>query len=168
MPPIISFVGWHNSGKTTLCRQVGLHLKEKGYLVAVIKSTKETGIVIDQPGTDTALYKQSGVDAIALMAPDQLIIQRKPVQAELNDIAQTLFPDVDIIVAEGFKGAKNVCKIEVRRDPHAPWIHQQVSGVVALASDHPHGDLRHFTLDQGQKIADYIESDFLLPAMEKR
>nr|WP_321467854.1 molybdopterin-guanine dinucleotide biosynthesis protein B [uncultured Desulfobulbus sp.] len=167
MPPIISFVGWHDSGKTTLCRQVVLHLKEKGYLVAVIKSTKETGIVIDQPGTDTALYKQSGVDAIALMAPDQLIIQRKPIQAELIDFAQTLFPDMDIIVAEGFKGARNVAKIEVRRDPQAPWIHQQVSGVEALASDHPHGNLRHFTLDQGQAIADYIEAKFLLSSKKR-
>ncbi|MGE4560321.1 MAG: molybdopterin-guanine dinucleotide biosynthesis protein B, partial [Desulfobulbus sp.] len=60
MPPIVSFIGWHNSGKTTLCRQVVAHLKARGYLVAVIKSTKETGIAVDQPGTDTALYRKSG------------------------------------------------------------------------------------------------------------
>ncbi len=49
MPPVISFIGWHNSGKTTLARQVVALLKAKGYVVAVIKSTKERGIAFDGP-----------------------------------------------------------------------------------------------------------------------
>ena len=79
------------SGKTTLTRKVVALLKAKGYKVAVIKSTKETGIIVDQPGTDTDLYKKSGADAIALLAPDQLIIQRKPVTMELVQLSQMLF-----------------------------------------------------------------------------
>jgi molybdopterin-guanine dinucleotide biosynthesis protein B len=165
MPPVISFVGWHNSGKTTLTRQVVGHLKAKGYMVAVIKSTKELGIAFDQPGTDTALYKQSGADAIALLAPDQLIIQRKPSRMELFELSQLLFPDADIIIAEGFKRAAQVPKIEVRRDPDAPWIHQQVSGVIAVASDFPVIGLKQFALDQPFAIATFIETEYLgIPA----
>ena len=161
MPPVISFVGWHNSGKTTLTRQVVVQLKAKGYLVAVIKSTKETGIVVDQPGTDTDLYKKAGADAIALLAPDQLIIQKKPSTMELSDLVQALFADVDIVIAEGFKQAAGVPKIEVRRDTQAPWIYQQVSGVIAVATDVPVPGMLRFSLDQIREIADYIEAQFL-------
>src|SRR5665647_1729786 len=69
MPPVISFIGWHNSGKTTLTSQVVAQLKDRGYTVAVIKSTKETGIEIDQPQTDTAAYRKVGADSVALLAP---------------------------------------------------------------------------------------------------
>lgn len=162
MPPVVSFIGWHNSGKTTLCRNVVANLKAMGYQVAVIKSTKETGIVVDQPGTDTALYKEVGADALALLAPDQLIIQRKPVKKELSSLAPLLFPEVDIIIAEGFKYATDVPKIEVRRDPNSPWLYQQVEGVFAIASDQPEEHaLLHFSLDDAPALAQHLEQRFL-------
>lgn len=164
MPPVVSFVGWHNSGKTTLTRQVVVHLKTMGYRVAVIKSTKETGIAVDQPGTDTALYKATGADAVALLAPDQLIIQRRPPALELIDLVPLLFPDVDIVIAEGFKQAARIPKIEVRRDPQAPWLHRQVAGVVAVASDLPVSEasgLHHFVLAQSRELAAFIVRCYL-------
>lgn len=164
MPPVVSFVGWHNSGKTTLSRQVVAHLKAMGYRVGVIKSTKETGIVVDQPGTDTALYKATGADAVALLAPDQLIIQRRPPALELASLVPLLFADMDIVIAEGFKQAVQVAKIEVRRDAEAPWIHQQVAGVIAVASDLPLGyahGLHCFGLEHSRQVADFIVHRFL-------
>jgi len=164
MPPVVSFVGWHNSGKPTLTRQVVAHLIAMGYQVAVIKSTKETGIAVDQPGTDTALYKATGADAVALLAPDQLIIQRRPPALELIDLVPLLFSDVDIVIAEGFKQASLIPKIEVRRDPQAPWIYQQVAGVVAMASDLPVSEmsgLRCFGLAQSRELAAFIVQSYV-------
>lgn len=164
MPPVVSFVGWHNSGKTTLTRQVVAHLIAMGYRVAVIKSTKESGIVVDQPGTDTALYKDTGADAVALLAPDQLIIQRRPPALELVELVPLLFSDMDIVIAEGFKQAALVPKIEVRRDAQAPWIYQQVAGVVAVATDLPVNDvsgLRCFGLTQSRELAVFITQRYL-------
>lgn len=166
MPPVVSFVGWHNSGKTTLTRQVVTHLKAMGYRVGVIKSTKETGIKVDQPGTDTALYRATGADAVALLAPDQLIIQRRPPHLELIQLVPLIFADMDIVIAEGFKQAAQVAKVEVRRDAEAPWIHQQVTGVVAVASDLPLDKscgLHCFGLEQSQELADFIVHCFLAP-----
>ena len=169
MPPVVSFVGWHNSGKTTLTRQVVAHLKAMGYQVGVIKSTKETGIAVDQPGTDTALYKATGADAVALLAPDQLVMQRRPPQLDLIHLVPLLFADMDIVIAEGFKQSAQVAKIEVRRDAEAPWIHQQVDGVIAVASDLPLGDLAGlhcFSLKQSKELADFIRRHFLAPMLE--
>ena len=164
MPPVVSFVGWHNSGKTTLTRQVVAHLIAMGHRVAVIKSTKEIGIAVDQPGTDTALYKATGADAVALLAPDQLIIQRRPLELELIELVPLLFSDVDIVIAEGFKKASLVPKIEVRHDAQAPWIYQQVAGVVAVATDLPVNDvsgLRCFGLTQSRELAVFITQRYL-------
>ena len=161
MPPVISFIGWHNSGKTTLARQVVAHLKEMGYTVAVIKSTKESGIVFDQPHTDTALYKAAGADSVALLAPDQLIVQSKPPGLDLLALAQRLFPEADIVIAEGFKHAADIPKIEVRRDSEAPLLREQVAGVIAVATDLPLADGLRFRLDQSREIADLIAARFL-------
>ena len=161
MPPVITFIGWHNSGKTTLTSQVVARLKEKGYTVAVIKSTKETGIETDQPQTDTATYRGVGADSVALLAPDQLIIRGKPPARDLLTLARRYFFDLDIVIAEGFKHAAQVPKIEVRRGGDSPLLRDQVEGVVAVATDQPLADGIVFRLDQSREIADFIETRLL-------
>jgi molybdopterin-guanine dinucleotide biosynthesis protein B len=161
MPPVISFIGWHNSGKTTLARQVVAHLKGKGYIVAVIKSTKDTGILFDQPHTDTALYKAAGADSVALWAPDQLIVQSKPPGLDLLALTQRLFPEADIVIAEGFKHAADIPKIEVRRNSEAPLLRELVGGVIAVATDLELAGGLRFRLDQSREIADLIAKRFL-------
>lgn len=156
-PPVISFIGWHNSGKTTLARQVLTHLRDKGYCVGVIKSTKERGITIDQPSTDTALYWAAGADGVALLAPDQLIVQMQPPKIELRALAHWLFPGADLVLAEGFKYTVDVPKIEVRRDQASPLLRDQVPGVVAVVTDLPLAEGPCFRLDQSCIIAAFIE-----------
>lgn len=161
MVPVISFIGWHNSGKTTLARQVVAHLKEKGYAVGVIKSTKERGLDFDRPRTDTSRYRDAGADGVALLAPDQLVVQSKPPGLELGALAQRLFPEMDIVLAEGFKQAVDVPKIEVRRDPDAPLLRDRVPGVIAVATDLPLPDGPSFRLDQSREIAELIAARLL-------
>jgi len=56
MIPIVSFIGWQNSGKTTIAQQVVAILKEKGFRVAGIKSTHHTSINFDKENSDTRTY----------------------------------------------------------------------------------------------------------------
>ncbi|WP_310599810.1 molybdopterin-guanine dinucleotide biosynthesis protein B [Desulfobulbus sp.] len=160
MPPLIAFIGWHNSGKTTLARQVVSHLRARGHTVAVIKSTKESGIVFDRPGSDTSRYKEAGAEGVALVAPDQLIVRRQPLTCDLPELAERLFPEADIVLAEGFKHAE-VLKIEVRRDAQAPLLRDLVAGVIAVASDPPLAGEHCFRLDQSREIAELIECRLL-------
>lgn len=162
MPPVISFIGWHNSGKTTLARQVVACLKAKGYTIAVIKSTKERNIACEPAHTDTARYWTAGADSVALLAPDQLVVRSQPPQLDLPTLAQRLFPDADLVIAEGFKQAAGVPKIEVRRDATAPLLRDRVNGVIAVATDLPLAEGPLFRLDQAQDIADMIEARCLL------
>ncbi|MCI5148467.1 MAG: molybdopterin-guanine dinucleotide biosynthesis protein B [Candidatus Electrothrix sp. MAN1_4] len=172
MPPIITFIGWHDSGKTTLASQVVRLLKERSYSVAVIKSTKETGLLPNQEGTDTGAYSRAGADAVALVAPDQLVMTAVSPEKNLPALAQRFFSDVDLVIAEGFKEADKVGKIEVFRG-QGTRLADQVPGVIALATDQENNQENHqrneqitfdplvFPLNQPQKIADFLEKEYI-------
>jgi len=160
MAPLIAFIGWHNSGKTTLAHQVVRHLRVKGYAVAVIKSTKESGLSFDRPHSDTSRYREAGATGVALLAPDQLVVQYGPPACGLPKLADRLFPDADLVVVEGCKHA-DILKIEVRRDSNAPLLRDQVTGVIAVAADPPLTGDNCFRLDQSREIAEMIERRLL-------
>ncbi len=163
MPPIVTFIGWHDSGKTTLASQVVYHLKQLGYQVAVIKSTKETGIAFDTPGTDTHTHRSAGADSVMLVAPDQMVIMTDNRSESLTSLAHRHFPDVDIVIGEGFKEARHVSKIEVFRNTEK-LLRGTVSGVIAVASDEQISGDHIFRLNEAAEIASFIEKRFLQDA----
>jgi molybdopterin-guanine dinucleotide biosynthesis protein B len=161
MPPLVTFIGWHSCGKTTLASQVVRLLKERGYAVAVVKSTKERGLLRDQEGTDTAIHREAGADAVALAGPDRLILTVERPCKDLAAIASRYFADMDLVIGEGFKEAENVPKIEVHRG--GPLLREQVRGVIAVASDLllPQPEKNIFALHEAGRLADFIEQRFL-------
>lgn len=161
-PPLVTFIGWHSCGKTTLVSQVVRLLKERGYAVAVVKSTKERGLLPDQESTDTAIHRQVGADAVALAGPDRLIITVEQQGRDLAAIASRYFEDMDIVIGEGFKEAEDVPKIEVFRGG-GPRLRGQVSGVIAVASDCGVTEEHCFGLHESGRIADFIQERFLAP-----
>ena len=160
MPPIVTFIGWHDSGKTTLATQVVSHLKKSGYRVAVIKSSKETGISFDTPGTDTDKHRQAGADSVLFVAPDQMVLMTDNSNLTLTTLAHRYFPDVDIVIGEGFKKARHVAKIEVVRDKKQ-LLRDQVQSVIAIATDQDISGDYIFRLNESAEIASFIEKRFL-------
>ncbi len=160
MAAIVSFIGWHNSGKTTLATGVVAALKQLGYRVAVIKSSSEQEIEFDTPGTDTFKHKQAGADAVMLVAPDQMVLQTKQQDLSLTTLAHRYFPDADIIVAEGFKQARHIAKLEVVRNPDQQ-LRKEVHGVIAVATDLEITADYVFRLDEAEEIALFLEKRFL-------
>lgn len=165
MPPIITFIGWHDSGKTTLASKVVFHLKQLGYQVAVIKSTKETGIAFDKPGTDTYTHRKAGANSVMLVAPDQQVIMTDNKNESLTTLAHRYFPEMDIVIGEGFKKARQVPKIEVFRGNETEELLQtKVTGVIAVASDKTITGDHIFRLNEAAEIASFIEKRFLQDA----
>lgn len=154
-PPLISFIGWHNSGKTTLAARVVARLAEQGFAVCVIKSTKETGIELDTPGTDTHTYARAGAQSVALVAPDQLMLRTTVPVRDLLLLAARYGDRADLVVAEGFKHTSEVPKIEVHRQG-SDYLHLQVDNVVAVVSDEPVQGLPHFSTEQTDEMAAFI------------
>lgn len=160
MPPIVTFIGWHDSGKTTIASNVVHHLKELGYRVAVIKSSKQSGVVFDNPGTDTAKHKEAGADSVLFVAPDQIVLQTTNDKQSLTTLAHRYFQDVDIVIGEGFKKAKQVAKIEVFRNSEE-LLRDRVNGVIAIVSDLDVSGDYVFRLNETMEIASFIEKRFL-------
>ncbi len=167
MTGIVSFIGWHDSGKTTLATGVVAALKQLGYRVAVIKSSSEMNLEFDTPGTDTFKYKKAGADSVMLVAPDQIILQSREHPLSLTTLAHRYFPDADIIIAEGFKRARQVAKVEVVRNPEQQ-LRKEVHGVIAVATDLEITADYVFRLNEAQEIALFLEKRFLQKDGQKK
>jgi molybdopterin-guanine dinucleotide biosynthesis protein B len=161
MAAIITFIGWHDSGKTTLATQVVAELTLLGYRVAVIKSTSDEGIEFDTPGTDTYKHKAAGADSVMLVAPDQMVLQSRNRDLSLRTLAHRYFPEVDLVIGEGFKTAKRIPKIEVFRNIDQK-LREEVHGVVAVATDLDGVTGEYvFRLNAARDIALFIEKRYL-------
>lgn len=102
-PPVVSFIGTANSGKTTLLEQVITGLKLKGYRVAVIKHSHHE-VDIDQTGKDTWRLAQAGSDIVAVSSPGKVaFIERVDTELTLNQITEQIGEKADIILTEGYK-----------------------------------------------------------------
>jgi len=160
MTAIVSFIGWHDSGKTTLAARVVTHLKQKGLRVAVIKSTDEHDITFDSPGTDTFKHRQAGADEVMLSAPDQMVLQADAKELSLTTLAHRYFPDADIAIGEGFEDARQIAKIEVISNPKQK-LRKEVSGVIAVATDSDISFDYVFRLNESAEIAEFIRKRFI-------
>ena len=162
MTPILTFIGWHNSGKTTVIRKVVRRLRDRGYKIAVIKSTKHRGLNLDSPGSDSYLYGKDDIESVALICPDELILFQENTGENLKHLAFRLFPDADLVIGEGFKHASGIPKIEVTRpDASKEPLCESVSDVRAVVSDYEVSFDRVFKISQIAELTDFIENSFL-------
>lgn len=166
MIPIVSFIGWKKSGKTTVARQVVAFLKEKGYRVGVVKSTHHTAIDFDPDQSDTRLFNQAGADVVALLAPDQMVAFTRRPEMKLVNIVNRYFHDVDIIIGEGFKNERHIAKIEVSSSD-GELLKDQVNGVVAVVIEEGFADeTMTFKPDQIGEMGRFIIEEFIEPEPE--
>lgn len=166
MPAILGFIGWHNSGKTTLMRKVASLLRKRGYRLAVIKASRDPGLHPDRAGSDTSLYWQDGVEHVALLTPDEFLLRSRLLKPDLPALAEYFFADLDLVLVEGCKHA-DMAKIEVRRKKLDPPLYNQVSGVIAVVTEQADPveatALPCFSPHQHEELAHFIEKNFLAP-----
>ena len=113
MVPIISFVGYSKSGKTTLLEKVVPELKSRGYRVAYIKHTHHDSFNIDLPGKDTWRLSQAGSDIIVISSPEKIaVVEKVSEELYLNKILELIADKVDVVLTEGYKQADTI-KFEV-------------------------------------------------------
>ena len=104
MSKALSIVGFSGSGKTELICRLLDWLVRQGLKVAVLKHTHhhDPG---DQ-GKDTWRFRQAGARVVALAAPGLLqVSQSFPEEPPLPLILESLSPEVDLILVEGYKAS---------------------------------------------------------------
>jgi molybdopterin molybdotransferase len=159
--PIVAFVGRSGSGKTTLLVQVIAELSRRGYRVATIKHHLHSNFQVDQPGKDSWRHAQAGSRHVVIAAPGKIAsIRLLDRELSLEEIA-TGIPDVDIVLAEGYK-LSEVPMIEVVRAANSPDVVGQAAQRIALVTDMDLDlGVPRYALDDANGVADLIEARFL-------
>ncbi|GFO64712.1 molybdopterin-guanine dinucleotide biosynthesis protein B [Geomonas paludis] len=161
----VSFVAKSGTGKTTLLEKVIVHLKARGYKVGVIKHDAHR-FDIDHPGKDSHRLTAAGADTMLISSPEKLAIVKKHTQSPpIEELIETYFSDMDIVVTEGFKKS-GMPKIEVNRQERSTTLLCRGEAydptLIAVASDADLDlDVPVLDLNDPAAVADFIEETFL-------
>ena len=116
--PIIGFVAYSGTGKTTLIEQLITFLTERSYKVSVIKHTHHH-FDIDKPGKDSYRHREAGASEVLMLSDQRWVLMHELRQSPEPTIEQQLsmLSPCDLVIVEGFKDAK-IPKIELWRHEH--------------------------------------------------
>jgi molybdopterin-guanine dinucleotide biosynthesis protein MobB len=161
-PPVLAISGPSRSGKTRLLVRLIPALVERGLRIAALKHSSHDH-PLDRRGKDTARLRAAGAEAVAIQTPGAMALFRTPFD-EVDELV-ALLPDVDLVLAEGWK-ASRLPKLEVhRRAVSREFLCATDVAVVAVATDEPlptdglprwRGGLPAFDADDVDAIAHFI------------
>ena len=106
---VISIVGYHNTGKTTLIEELVKKLIEGGYRVGYIKHDPKGHGITDKEGSDTERIFRVA-ERVVLASPGKLTLWTRFEDDPLK-IADEFFKGFDIVILEGYKSLKGIPKV---------------------------------------------------------
>lgn len=134
--PVIGFIGYSNSGKTTLIEKLIPRFRAAGLAVSAIKNAHH-GFDMDRPGKDSYRYREAGAGQVLIATIERwaLLTETPRGHASLDELLAQLAP-CDLVIVEGFKSEGRFPRIEVRRATVAdPPIYPHDPNVIAVAAD---------------------------------
>jgi len=157
MAPVLSIVGYSNSGKTTLMEKLVAGFTERGMRIATIKHSHHQP-EMDTPGKDSWRHKQAGASTSLLVGPKKMLMV-SDVDENLNPqlLASCLFSAYDLVLVEGYASVPGP-KIEVVRAERSQTLRCRSDELIAVATDISELNVAVPVLDLNntQMIMDYI------------
>jgi len=168
IPPVLAVVGRAKSGKTTLVERLLHALTEKGYSVGTIKDARG-GFQLDLKRKDSARHYRAGAQGVALVSAQQrelAFVGHLPAKLSIDELCERFFPDLDLIILEGFKNL-NFPKIETARDTRLCCENDpDLLAVVGRTPASP-DDVPCFTLRDVPSLVKLIEREFDLAPRQR-
>jgi len=132
--PVLSLVGYSNSGKTTLMEKLVSGLTAKGLRIATIKHSHHQP-EMDTPSKDSWRHKQAGACTSLLVGPEKMLMV-SDVDEGLNPqlLTARLFTDYDLVLVEGYASVPGP-KIEVVRSERSQTLRCSSDELIAVATD---------------------------------
>ena len=162
-PPVLGFIAYSGTGKTTLLTRLIPALGNLGIQVGLIKHAHH-GFDPDVPGKDSYRLRQAGAVQTLVASPKRRALiteldeEQKPELGELLDALDSR--RLDLVLVEGFRG-EAIPKIEVYRPGLGqPLHHGKIPNIIAVVSDAPQAmaieDTPVLDLNQPDTIAAFI------------
>ncbi|MGE5339105.1 MAG: molybdopterin-guanine dinucleotide biosynthesis protein B [Gemmatimonadota bacterium] len=155
---VIGFIGYSNTGKTTLIEKLIPLFIARGLTVSTVKNAHH-GFDMDRPGKDSFRYREAGASQVLIATGLRwaLLTETPQHAAPLEELLNLLAP-CDLVIIEGFKSEGHIPRIEVRRTTNTePPIFPHDPNVIAVAADHAVvTPLPLLDLNDAAKIADFI------------
>ena len=103
--PAIAFIGYQNSGKTTLVEKVIAELTRRGLRVGSLKHHGHHGFDIDAPAKDTWRHHQAGSKHVGLICATRWAEYADTREEDEMPARELLsrYNDVDVVIIEGYK-----------------------------------------------------------------
>lgn len=155
--PIVAITGYSDSGKTTLIEKLIPRLAARGLKIGTIKHDAH-GFDMDHQGKDSYRHKRAGAITTVIAAPHQVgMVKDVETEPGLEELAELYLTDVDLIVAEGYKGSTGP-KIEIyRKGQREKLFGRPENGLIAVACDcEIETEVPLFDLNDVEAIADFI------------
>ena len=163
MTPIICIVGRSQTGKTTLLEKLIPVLKGRGYRIGTIKHSHHV-FDFDQVGKDSWRHKDAGAETVMIASPGKIAMVKNDHEGTLDSL-HAYFSDLDLVITEGYKGARKP-KIEVvRAARHSEALLADDPNLIAVATDvELVMNVPVFGLEDVERLADFIEENYLTKA----
>lgn len=171
LPPAVSFIARSGSGKTTLVTALIRELKARGLKIGAIKHDAHQ-FNIDHPGKDSYRFTEAGADNMLISSGSQLaFVKQHERSPEIESMIADYFPDVDLVLVEGFKRS-NLPKIEVFRQAHSVSLRTRGEyhdpTLIAVATDTElEVDVPQLDLNDPTAIVDYLIDRFITSANQE-
>jgi len=165
-PPAVAFVARSGTGKTTLITSLIAELKSRGYSVGAVKHGPPN-FKIDRPGKDSYRFAEAGADSTLVCSDNKLALVKQYRQAPpIEQVLADYFPDVDIILVEGFKQA-DLPRIEVYRGDDDTRLlsrgEARHPNLLAVATDREiQVDVPQLDLNCPEEIVDFLLQTFAI------
>jgi molybdopterin-guanine dinucleotide biosynthesis protein B len=135
---IIKFVGYSESGKTTLIENIIKKLKLSGLSVVTVKHDVH-GLDIDKEGKDSYRYSAAGAD-ISVVSTKDLTVYKIHKDLTLCEILDNI-SDVDLIIVEGYSSDDNIPCIGVARKETGKGFKGDIKNYKFISSDYSSDEL---------------------------
>ena len=155
--PLIAVTGFKDCGKTTAIEGIVRELTRRGYGVGTFKHCHHS-YDLDHPGKDSWRHRRAGSAGTVLIGPKGFALLGDLASGEdPRNLAAWLFPDADLILAEGFHWVP-LLRIEVlERDGHTRPAHPDGEVVARLPF--------RFGFREIANLCDRLEQKFLKGAV---
>ncbi|WP_235827858.1 molybdopterin-guanine dinucleotide biosynthesis protein B [Brevibacillus migulae] len=155
---VIQFVGYSNSGKTTMLASVIPLLRATGLRIGVIKHDGHD-FEMDHEGKDTWKYREAGADIVAIQSAAKTAwIEQQSVPLD-QLVKRMAGAGTQLVLVEGFK-REHFPKLVFLRRPEDRELLRQVSDVIAIVTWEAAGRIEdrytRFSIDDAAEIADFL------------